>query len=113
MLLLPKYWERSDRWLAEDFRTTDISIGRWRADQGATIVAPLNELNLSDARLEELHTLILKAERISKDGQVRDAVMRRHRIARVTLWGEFGNGIAGDLVMDELNRTCKTLNSAM
>ena len=70
LLTLPKYWERSDRWLAEDFRTNHSTITRWRQDIGVAIATPSNELGLSEDRLEQLHNLILKAERVSKDGQI-------------------------------------------
>lgn len=70
LLTLPKYWERSDRWLAEDFRATHVTIKNWRDEQGVKILTPSNELGLTEERLEELHNLILKAERISKDGQI-------------------------------------------
>ena len=46
LLLLPKWWGRSDRWIAEDFALADKSINRYRESVGATIVAP-GELNLT------------------------------------------------------------------
>ena len=68
LLLLPKWWGRSDRWIAEDFGLADKSINRYRESVGATIVAP-SELNLSQEHRVALETEILKRERVSKDGK--------------------------------------------
>lgn len=70
LLTLPKYWERTNVWLGKAFRTHANSIGNWRNEQGSQICDPSNPLGLPNDRLNELHELILKAERISKDGQI-------------------------------------------
>ena len=70
LLTLPKYSERSNVWLAEEFRTTDPTLLNWRNDVGSKILEPSNPLGLSEDRLEQLHNLTLKAERVSKDGQI-------------------------------------------
>ena len=79
LLTLPKYWERSNVWLAEDFRTTDPTIINWRNDTASKILEASNPLNLSEERLAELRTLILKSERVSKDGQIQPVLNCQHK----------------------------------
>ena len=80
LLLLPKWWGRSDKWIADDFGLVSESISRYRESQGVTIVTPL-ELNLTKDQRVALETEILKRERVSKDGQVQPVT------CRVGAWG--------------------------
>ena len=70
LLLLPKYWERTNVWLAESFHTSHVTIKNWRDDQGFKILNPDNPLGLADTQQKALHELILKAERLAKDGSL-------------------------------------------
>ena len=68
LILLPKYWMRTDVWLGDEFRTTSQTISNYRKTQGFKILNPSNPLNLSEKRIAELEALILKNERIDPNG---------------------------------------------
>ena len=75
LLLLPKWWRRSDRWIAADFGLSHVSILRYREAVGVTIVTPV-ELNLSQDQRVALETEILKRERVGKDGKVQSVTCK-------------------------------------
>ena len=75
LLLLPKWWRRSDRWIADDFSVVHRTINGYREQQGVQICTP-GELNLTQDHRVALETEILKRERVGKDGKVQSVTCK-------------------------------------
>ena len=87
LLLLPKWWGRTDVWIGEDFGVSDVSILRYREAVGSTIVEP-GELNLTQDQRVALETEILKRERVGKDGKVQSVTCKTAVTAFVEMVGK-------------------------
>lgn len=69
VLLLPKYWEKADNWLSEDFGTSPRTIANYRKEQTELLLDPSNPLQLPEEHRLELETLILMNRRQAKSGR--------------------------------------------
>ena len=87
LLLLPKWWGRSNVWIGEDFGVSDVSILRYREAVGSTIVEP-GELNLTQDQRVSLETEILKRVRLGKDHVVQTVPCKTAVTAFVEMVGK-------------------------